>query len=233
MLTKFINAPEQVLLFKLPGVVVFSSYFDNKYYNDNFFHQLKISFPPSLGAAVNKRKAEFLAGRWVADKVLRQFNITGDINIGIGKHRSPIWPAQIIGSISHTHNKAYCVAVKKSEYRYLGLDNENWLTDNLVEQIKSSILVTGEYKLLHQAKMTAPEIFTLVFSMKESVFKALYPLVGRYFDFHAAEIQKINFSDNSVQILLLESLNSHLPKGKILNGYFSTDKLSITTLVIG
>jgi 4'-phosphopantetheinyl transferase EntD len=232
MLNKFIRDPKQVPLFNLPDIMVFSCHFAVEYYDDSFFHQLNISFPRSLGAAVNKRKAEFLAGRYIAEKTLRQLSLSGNINIPIGKHRSPIWPPHILASISHTHNKAYCVAAKKVNYRYLGLDHENWLTDEVIEQIKSSILVSSEHKLLQQTMMTTGEVFTLIFSMKESVFKALYPLVGRYFDFQAAEIQRINFTDNLVEIKLLESLNAQLLQGQVMKGYFFADNLSITTLVI-
>jgi len=240
MLKNFINDAQQVQLFNHREIVVFSSDFNIAYYDDSFFKQHNIYFPSSLVNAVNKRKAEFFAGRYVAEKALRKLNVEdgfhkGDnhYTVAIGKHRSPVWPSQVIASISHSHNKAFCVAAKKSAYNHLGIDHENWLSDELVDQIKSSILVANENKLLQQIEMTPSEVFTLIFSIKESVFKALYPLVGRYFDFSAAEVGSINFQTNTVSITILETLSMKLPQGTILKGYFVSDKTSITTLVIG
>jgi 4'-phosphopantetheinyl transferase EntD len=68
--------------------------------------------------ARTQRKNEFYSGRWCAIQCLIQKNET-NLVILIGEDRVPIWPAGIIGSISHSDRLAatlldesiYCLAI--------------------------------------------------------------------------------------------------------------------------
>lgn len=55
--------------------------------------------------------------------------------------------------------------------------------------------------------------FTVVFSAKEALFKALYPAVGRYFDFLDVEISAINVSKCELEMRLLIDLSAQLLRG--------------------
>ena len=55
--------------------------------------------------------------------------------------------------------------------------------------------------------------FTVVFSAKEALFKALYPVVGRYFDFLDVEISAINVSKCELEMRLLIDLSPQLLRG--------------------
>ena len=72
---------------------------------------------------------------------------------------------------------------------------------------------------------------TIIFSAKESLFKALYPYIGRYFDFSAASI--IDFSNNnqSFELRLNQSLSKELVKGSRFKGYFSVESNHVLTLI--
>lgn len=66
---------------------------------------------------------------------------------------------------------------------YLGIDLEKKLSKECVIEIKSSIISLDEENLILKSKLSFEDAFTLIFSAKESLFKALYPSVRAYFDF--------------------------------------------------
>ena len=141
--------------------------FDISCYRKELFDMANINFPTSLENSMNKRQAEFLAGRYAATLALEElgFNQT---DIPIGKHRSPVWPENIVASITHTNTSALCAAAFSRDYTYLGIDSENWLVSDTIKEIKNSIIQTGEEDLLLKNSMGFERAFTLTFSAKES-----------------------------------------------------------------
>ncbi len=78
-----------------------------------------------------------------------------------------------------------------------------------------------EAELCRRSAYNFNEALTLVFSAKESLFKALYPSVNRYFDFLDVIVAvfkpKTKERDNSTGILTLKlntDLNTELHQGK-------------------
>src|SRR4030081_3796126 len=57
--------------------------------------------PQALRHATQKRQREFLAGRWCAEKALQCLG-AGSTHVAMAKDRAPIWPAGVVGSITHT-----------------------------------------------------------------------------------------------------------------------------------
>jgi len=199
-------------------------------YQQSLFSELNIPFPASLSRAVPKRQSEYLAGRYAAIEALARLGVTTR-HIPTGEHRSPVWPKGILASITHTATTAFCVAASKQNIKYLGIDHENWLTPASVEQVKTSIINDREEQLLKRTDMPFEQAFTLVFSAKESLFKALYPAVGYYFDFSAAEITALNPAGHSFVLQLTQSLAPTLNAGASFTGKFIFDDLAVQTLI--
>src|SRR5277367_2552834 len=66
-----------------------------------------ISLPRELDRAVRARRTEFLAGRACARSALRKLaDGRADDAIPIGPDRAPVWPAGIVGAITHAHGFA-------------------------------------------------------------------------------------------------------------------------------
>ena len=61
---------------------------------------------------------------------------------------------------------------------------------------------------------------TLTFSLKESLFKALYPLVGKRFYFHDAELLAVDDSARTARLGLLIDLAGEWMTGSELEGHF-------------
>lgn len=229
--TKFINESHITQKNFLESIVIFTCDFYLSNYNESLFLNLNINFPESIKSSVLKRQAEFLAGRYIARRSLAELGI--NINtIPIGKNRAPIWPPGVNASITHTDTRAICAATYKSQHQYLGIDLEDVLSSKCINEIKSSVISADEELLLIQSDLSFEEAFTLTFSAKESLFKALYASVGYYFDFKVVEIIDICCKRHTFNILLLQSLTSDLKAGKEFKGYFIVDKESVFSIIV-
>ncbi len=143
-----------------------------------------IRIPPQLKHASEKRKAEFLAGRRCAGMALKHLGGKTDFP-GISSDRSPHWPVGYTGSISHTRNMAVSLVGRSEKYPGLGVDLEKILTGNEAEKLADLIMKPQERRCI--AGLDFALLTTLVFSAKESLFKALYPAVKHICAFGASE----------------------------------------------
>ncbi|PMO37342.1 vibriobactin synthase D [Vibrio sp. 10N.222.52.B12] len=148
--------------------------------------------------AVKKRQREFRAGRQSAREAIKRL-VSNDselaqVPILSGKAREPLFPSLISGSISHTDSLCLAACALKSEVPSLGIDVEN--NTPLASHLFSSIYTQSE-KALMETSNTLPD--TLIFSIKESLFKCLYPFVQVYFDFLDAQITLQPDAENAGQ----------------------------------
>jgi len=203
----------QVIPIVLPDFsgVCFQCEFDPELYTIEAPRQLGIVLPETLHSAVKKRQAEYVAGRYLAKRCLSALGGT-EADVGISQHRAPLWPKGMIGSISHSSNKAICV-VKQCDLpeQGIGIDIEQCLTDSIATSIKKTIINEAEQALLIKQDTDFSTGLTLVFSAKESLFKALYPQVRAYFDFLDAEV--IAIERDNLTIMLKRTLTSTLSVG--------------------
>jgi len=137
--------------------------------------------------AVAKRRAEFLAGRLAARTALSALGI--DAVPGRKEDGSPRWPAQIVGSISHGAERALCAVARVAEIRSIGIDTERLMPEAASAELRARICSDEERAVLARG-IAAPEhhLVTFAFSAKESLYKCLYPLMGRFMDFSAARV---------------------------------------------
>lgn len=82
-----------------------------------------------------------------------------------------------------------------------------------------------------QSPIGLEKAFTLTFSVKESLFKALFPVVGYYFDFTAAEIIDISLKQRTFDLVLRKALTSKLTSGTLYKGHFKFDSHSVLTVL--
>ncbi|MDP5142179.1 4'-phosphopantetheinyl transferase superfamily protein [Rheinheimera baltica] len=207
-------------------------HFNPDVYSSNLYSLLGHTFCQSIQQAAPKRQAEFLAGRHAARKSLAQLGLS-QRQILVGKNRAPIWPCQVIGSISHTDRIAACAAIHAADRLYLGLDLENWLTTTVATDICNNIVSPAEHKRLQATGFSIEQALTITFSAKESLFKALYPFVGDYFGFEAAEILHLDPKTGKIEMVLCQTLSADCRSGQIIYGYFQRKGWGVQTLVYG
>lgn len=186
------------------AICLVSGQFELEYFADNLYPEFGIALPDQLINAVSKRKAEFLVGRLMAKHALGGIGYSKPCSrIAINEHRAPIWPLGVVGSISHDRSSAICVAAKQTIVPLLGLDIEELLDEMVATQIASTVHNKQELALLLAANFSPNVATTLLFSAKESLFKALYPTVRCYFGFEQAKLSKVHLQ-NQCLIFCLE-----------------------------
>ena len=211
-------------------IVLIQQGFNVLAYQQPLFEELTIYCPDKIKNSVKKRQAEYLAGRYTAMLALQKLGCI-DTTILTGKHRAPIWPDNINASISHTGDIALCIATLSNNYTYLGIDVEEKISDKVVKDIKKSIINEHEERLLQATTLNFMSLFSVVFSAKESLFKALYASVGDYFDFSAAEVFHICLQTKQLTLRLTENLSSDLTLGKEFTLHFTVTNNHVTTLL--
>ncbi|CCD12699.1 unnamed protein product [Trypanosoma congolense IL3000] len=172
----------------LPGTVFLSTRFDPALLSHGDFQRCDVPPPASIQRSVAKRQAEFLAGRLCAREALQRLDHLHCIP-AIGEDRSPVWPGHISGSITHSTGHAAAIVGHKAQWRGLGMDLEHLLTVERAERLAGEILTADE--LQRMAALPREQhalLVTLTFSVKESLFKALYPIVHKRFYFEHAEV---------------------------------------------
>lgn len=138
-----------------------------------------------LLSAGRKRKADHLAGRIAAAHALPDHAVPG-----IGPSGEPLWPDGISGSISHSGTRA--IAVVTQHPALIGIDCETILPENEALEIKDGIIDAQEEAVLSRSGYPFALALTLVFSAKESLFKALFPKVKSYMGFDSARITMLD-----------------------------------------
>ncbi|WP_211470524.1 4'-phosphopantetheinyl transferase family protein [Collimonas humicola] len=172
-----------------------------------------IVLPASLANAVLKRQVEFAAGRLCALRALQKQGCAGAGTLAIGEHRAPLWPLGYIGSISHGDGLAVAVAAVSEEWHALGIDIETVLSREAAQPLVEHLMTAAEVAIGSSAGLALERWLSLVFSAKESLFKALYPFVGRYFDFLDVEVCELDEAQGSLMLRLLSSLSPQCVKG--------------------
>ncbi|MCK6371914.1 MAG: 4'-phosphopantetheinyl transferase superfamily protein [Gammaproteobacteria bacterium] len=128
-----------------------------------------------------KRLAEFGLGRASARCALQRLGQPA-VGIPVGRNREPLWPPGIVGSITHADNCAAAVVGLKPTFTALGLDLEP--AEPLEASLWERISRPAELQRLGGALVTPGLGVRLIFSAKESVYKALWPLTKQFLDFH-------------------------------------------------
>jgi enterobactin synthetase component D len=137
--------------------------------------------------AVDKRRAEFLAGRFAAQQALTLLGVDGVPERN--DDGSPRWPLLVSGSITHGAERALCAVARAVDVRSLGIDAERLMSASASEELRARICEPAERAVLVES-LQVPEhqAVTFAFSAKESLYKCLYPFVGRFMEFHAARV---------------------------------------------
>ncbi|MGY6535723.1 MAG: 4'-phosphopantetheinyl transferase family protein [Pararhodobacter sp.] len=138
----------------------------------------------ALGQVTKKRRAEFLAGRLALRRAQAQMGIP-PFALLPGKDRAPVWPKGFCGSISHAGDQAVAVLGSMSDWRALGVDLE--IDAPFPKDLLETVLTRKEQMRL-SAFQVPPRAAQLIFSAKECVYKAQYPLTGLLFGFDMLDV---------------------------------------------
>lgn len=184
----------------------------------------RISLPEALEGAVAKRQAHFRAGRYCAMKAMAALDARfASHPVDRTVEGAPVWPRGVVGSITHTDDFAAAAVALTSHVVALGIDTERVMSERQTQEIGRIFAWPAEVAHGRDAGLSRVEAFTLVFSAKESIFKCLYPLVRRYFDFRDVRIVGIDPQNTTFTARLVRTLSERFPGQTLLHGRFDVE----------
>ena len=134
------------------------------------------------------RKEHYRSGRICAGEVLSKLGTLGQPVLRDPQTREPLWPEGISGAITHSGNWAAAAAGKTSDVSGIGIDLED-LERQVDSRISRHVCIPEEQKWLQECgEDFLEQNLKIIFSAKESIFKAFFPYTRTYLHFHDARI---------------------------------------------
>lgn len=205
--------------------------FDIQQFENTLFACYHIREPAHLHRAVKKRRAEYLASRYAARVALASAGIA-DFLLENDSDRAPVWPPGVLGSLTHSANRAVVITAAAAPQRRIGVDAEQLISESAAAGLSEMILSLSERHYLAQIAIPFPQALTLCFSLKESLYKALYPELRQFMDFHSAEVTELAPETGRASLRLTRRFGAEFPAGRQFTGYFHQQGHEVLTLVI-
>lgn len=139
-----------------------------------------------IARAVDKRRREFTTARLCARAALARIGVA-PAPILPGERGAPGWPAGVVGSMTHCAGYRAAAVARAIEVATIGLDAEP--NEPLPEGVLATVASPGERAALDELP-AGPAVCwdRLLFSVKESVYKAWFPLCRQWLGFEEAEV---------------------------------------------
>ena len=164
--------------------------------------QSKIIYPSTVDSFHPNRKNEFLLGRVCAYKCYEDLTKNELLSLPVNKDRSPEWPSEVVGTISHNQYWVGAATAYAKDLIGIGMDFEVMGRTKIV----LSKHIRSKHDIKSHPSLTDEELLTIIFSCKESLYKALYPKVKLYFGFEDAALIEIDLIKGTFVIELLKDL---------------------------
>lgn len=154
-----------------------------------------------VAKAVDKRRREFATGRHCARTALAALGFP-PAPLLPGPKREPLWPEGVVGSITHCQGYRAAAVGLVGQVRTIGIDAEP--NEPTPHGVLEAIAVPGELARMPELRAAGDKVAwdRLLFSAKETVYKAWYPLARRWLGFEDAEVT-INPDDGTFHARIL------------------------------
>jgi 4'-phosphopantetheinyl transferase EntD len=132
-----------------------------------------------FGWAVESRMQEFTIARSCARRAMRKLGLPATPVLR-GFMHEPLWPPGVVGSITHSSGYHAAALARQSDVAAVGIDAE--VDDELPFGVLERVVVDEERAWLAEAP-SGIHWDRLLFSAKESVYKAWFPITGKWLGF--------------------------------------------------
>jgi 4'-phosphopantetheinyl transferase EntD len=141
-----------------------------------------------VARAVPKRRREFVTGRWCARQALAQLGVAPTAILP-GERGAPGWPAGMVGAITHCDGYRAAAVARTAQVRTIGVDAEP--NAPLPDGVLALVSLPPEREEIAALARREPALSwdRLLFSAKESVYKAWFPLARRWLGFTDARVR--------------------------------------------
>jgi 4'-phosphopantetheinyl transferase EntD len=137
----------------------------------------------AVSGATDRRRREFASGRACARLALARLGVQA-APIPSGPNREPLWPAGVVGSITHCDGYRASAVASVEHVLSIGIDAEPHapLPDDVVEQVAfgPELAMVASGGDLHLDRV--------LFCVKEAVYKAWFPLARTWLGFEDATV---------------------------------------------
>lgn len=167
--------------------------------------------------SVPKRRSEFAAGRSSARDAISDLGYLPKAVLR-GKGKEPLWPAPLIGSITHSGDFAISVVTEKNKCFALGIDLES-LSSKFSNNAIRMICTKEEENWVFLEPTQVNNRLIRLFSAKEAVYKALYPLEDIKLEFKDVCLHMSDYHENIFHAELISYYGVQLKSGFCFNVY--------------
>ena len=183
----------------------------------------------AVARAVPARQREFAAGRHCARQALRALTGQGPA-VPARADRSPLWPAGVVGSISHDDGLAAAAVAWQTDVAALGIDLDRIarFDDRLAPTICTTRELAAWQVLAPAARL---ERLALLFCAKEAVYKAQHPLTGAWLDFDDLELD-LPARGGGPFTATLQRAVAGWPAGEVLTGQCALSAQRVAAVLV-
>jgi len=184
--------------------------FKASHFTTGLYQRYAIPFPARLVRASPRRQATFFFGRLCARAAISRCCAQATPTpLATTAYGYPQWPPGLVGSISHTSHCAVAVVAPAHDLLGVGIDCENIMTAEKAMKLQYRVLCEEEVALVRATPLPDPLVITLLFSMKESLYKALFPLTHTFLGFQDVIVQQLDVRQGKALLALKPHLAVH------------------------
>jgi len=183
----------------------------------------------ALGDAVEKRRREFVTGRACAREALAGLGLPPS-PIGSGTKGEPLWPPGVTGSITHCERYRATAVARSSSALMLGIDAER--NAPLREGVWEQVAHGRERELRDGDSDGGHRLDAVLFSAKEAIFKAWYPLARRWLGFSDAELAIDVSGTFTARLLVPEPVVSGVQLRELAGSWTADADVVVTAVLV-
>ncbi len=181
-----------------------------------------------IARAVDTRRREFTTVRHCARAALERLGVPPG-PILPGERGAPRWPEGVVGSMTHCAGFRGCAVAHAAHLRTIGLDAEP--AAPLPHGVLDAIALPEERAGLRRLGPGTPWD-RLLFSAKESVYKAWFPLTHRFLEFDQARIELDPAGGFTATLLVTPPSTAAGPLTGFTGRWIHRDGLVITAIAV-
>jgi 4'-phosphopantetheinyl transferase EntD len=168
-----------------------------------------------VSRSVDKRRREYATVRQCARRALASLGVP-PAPILRGERGAPQWPAGVVGSMTHCDGYRAAAVALQGAIVTIGIDAEPHAP--LPDGVLDHVAIAAELARLPGLRHADPAVHwdRLLFSAKEAVYKAWFPLAGRWLGFEDADI--VIAPDGTFSARLIEH-STNTPDGAVVTGF--------------
>lgn len=179
-------------------------------------------YSSELKSFAQKRKDDFLSGRFIAHYALKKL-IPGHTMDKIARSESgrPIFQNSLKGSIAHSDQYACAYITTETDISAVGIDVESLFDQDTYSKMNKVVFTNNELDRIKRSRDPLL-ISTIIFSAKESLYKCIHQRYKRFIDFKEVETIGTNQEERSFKLRIDK---------EIISGNFYVEGNSIFTVI--